>query len=451
MGNLNVTYQCVSALKPYPGNARTHSNKQIRQIAKSIKQFGFTTPVLIDDFDQIIAGHGRVRAAELLGLDEVPTIRLDYLSDAEQQAYIIADNRLAELAGWDREILAIELQNLTALNLDFDVEVTGFDTGEIDLLIEGLETASDEDEADALPPADEPKPPVSRLGDLWLLGPHRLLCGDATSAADYGRLLDGHQAQMVFTDPPYNVPVDGHVCGLGQVSHEDFAMAAGEMSEAEFTDFLKTVFQHLAAHSLDGALHYIFMDWRHLFEVLSAGRSAYSELKNLCVWNKTNGGMGSLYRSKHELVLVFKKGTAPNINNVELGRHGRYRSNVWDYAGINALGKARHDRLSMHPTVKPVALVTDAIRDASKRGGLVLDPFAGSGTTLIAAEKTGRHTAVLELEPRYVDLIVARWQTLTGEHATHADTGVVFEAVNEHRRRGESGDVFTRELETVDV
>jgi len=451
MGNLKVTYQSVSALKPYPGNARTHSKKQIRRIAESIRQFGFTNPVLIDDWDQIIAGHGRVRAAELLGMEKVPTIRLDHLSDAEQQAYIIADNRLAELAGWDREILAIELQNLTTLDLDFDIELTGFDTGEIDLLIEGLEAGSDEDEADALPPMDETRPPVSRRGDLWLLGPHRVLCGDATSAEDYGRLLEGRQAQMVFTDPPYNVPVDGHVCGLGTVSHEDFAMAAGEMSEAQFTAFLKTVFGHLAANSLDGSLHYIFMDWRHLYEVLSAGRAAYSELKNLCVWNKTNGGMGSLYRSKHELVLVFKKGAAPHINNVELGRHGRYRSNVWDYAGINALGKARHDRLAMHPTVKPVALVADAIRDASKRGGLVLDPFAGSGTALIAAEKTGRRAAVLELEPRYVDLVIARWQALTGERARHAETGLSFEAAGKQRRHARSERALTDEPETADV
>ncbi len=259
MENLKVTYQSVSTLRAYPRNARTHSKKQIRRIAESIKQFGFTNPVLIDDWDQIIAGHGRVRAAELLGMKEVPTIRLDHLSDAEQQAYILADNRLAELAGWDREILAIELQNLTALDLDFDVEVTGFDTAEIDLLIEGLEAGSDEDEADALPPIDEAKPPVSRRGDLWLPGPHRVLCGDATAAEDYGRLLDGRQAQMVFTDPPYNVPVDGHVCGLGTVSHEDFAMVAGEMSEAQFTAFLETVFGHLAAHSLDGSIHLVFM------------------------------------------------------------------------------------------------------------------------------------------------------------------------------------------------
>jgi DNA modification methylase len=426
----------VDALRPYPRNPRTHSRKQIRQIADSIQEFGFCNPVLVDDNDQIIAGHGRVEAAKRLGMETVPTVRLSHLTEAQKRAYIIADNRLAELAHWDREILAIELQNLTAEDLDFDIEVVGFETGEIDVLIEELGDGDKlDDEADLIPPVDDKGPAVTRPGDLWTLGEHRLLCGDATKAEDCGYLLGRRKAQMVFTDPPYNVPIDDHVCGLGSVRHDDFAMAAGEMSETEFIRFLETVLGHMAAVSADGSLHFICMDWRHLFELLTAGRAVYSDFKNVCVWNKTNGGMGSLYRSKHELVLVFKKGAAPHINNVSLGRNGRYRSNVWDYPGINALGRGREARLAMHPTVKPVALVADAIKDCSKRRGRILDPFAGSGTTLIAAERTGRRCAAMELEPRYVDVTIRRWQAVTGGEAVHAVTGTPFSDLAEARTR----------------
>ncbi len=274
---------------------------------------------------------------------------------------------------------------------------------------------------------------MSRTGDLWQLGGHRLLCGDATQTKAFARLMDGAKAQMVFTDPPYNVPIDGHVCGLGRVRHGDFAMASGEMSETQFTSFLETVLQHLVASSADGSIHFVCMDWRHAYELLSASRGVYSELKNMCVWNKTNGGMGSLYRSKHELVLVFKNGTGAHVNNVELGRHGRYRTNVWDYAGINALAAERMDQLALHPTVKPVALVADAIKDCSKRDGIVLDCFAGSGTTLIAAERTGRRAYAMELDPQYVDAAVQRYEHLFGEPAVHSGTGMTFAKLKDWR------------------
>jgi DNA modification methylase len=429
--DLEVQYQPLVDLKPRAGNPRRQSRRQIRQIAASIEEFGFTNPLLIDDEGGILAGHGRVEAAQLLGIETAPTIRLSDMTEPQRRAYVLADNKLAQNAGWDQELLALELHYLTELELDFDVTITGFEAAEIDVLIEGLQ-APEPDAADRIPAIDG-IPPASRPGDLWQLGRHRLLCGDATQPGPFTRLMAGKITQMVFIDPPCNVPIDGHLCGLGQVRHAEFAMAAGEMSEAEFMAFLETVFRHLVAHSADGSIHYVCMDWRHLFEVLTAGRKAYAELKNLCVWNKTNGGMGSLYRSKHELVLAFKNGAAPHINNVELGRHGRYRTNVWDYPGVNSLRDGRLDDLEMHPTVKPVALVADAILDYSKRGGIVLDCFAGSGTTLIAAERSGRRGYAMEIDPKYVDTAIRRWQTHTGGQAVHAVTGESFTEIAEMR------------------
>jgi 16S rRNA G966 N2-methylase RsmD len=420
-------------LTPCPRNARTHSKKQIRQIADSIAEFGFTNPVLVDRHDMIVAGHGRVEAARLLGRKTVPIICLEDLTEAQIRAYVIADNKLAENAGWDGELLGLELRYLSDLDVDFDATITGFEVPEIDLLIAGITDAPPEDDpADEIPEIDETNL-VSQPGDLWRLGRHRLFCGDATQAESYERILDGAKAQMIFTDPPYNVPIDGHVCGLGSVKHAEFAMATGEMSPAQFTAFLETVFIKLADHSVDGAIHYICMDWRHLGEVIAAGNAAYSEFKNLCVWAKTNGGMGSLYRSQHELVFVFKVGTAAHINNVELGKHGRYRTNVWSYAGINSFGAERDADLAMHPTVKPVALVADTMLDCSWRGGIVLDAFSGSGTTIIAAERTGRRGYAIEIDPAYVDVAIKRYQQVTGEAAIHADTGLTFDEIARQR------------------
>jgi DNA modification methylase len=427
---LSITYLPITMLKPQPNNPRTHSDKQVRQIANSIERFGFTNPVLIDADNTIIAGHGRVEAARLLAQDKVPTIRLEDLSTAEIKAYVIADNKLAELAGWDREVLALELQGLLDLDLDFDVSITGFETPEIDILIEELGEKADP--ADEVPPPDEGAT-VTRPGDVWLVGPHRLMCGDATQPDAYARLLQGDKAQLVFTDPPYNVPIDGHVGGLGKVKHREFAMASGEMNEAEFTAFLEAVFANLASASADGALNYICMDWRHLSEILTAGRRAYTELKNLCVWCKTNGGMGSMYRSQHELVFVFKAGKGMHTNNVELGRHGRYRTNVWTYAGANTFGKNRDAELALHPTVKPVALVADAIKDASKRGDIVLDAFTGSGTTLVAAAKTGRRGFGLELDPVYCDVTLKRLAAIANAEPVHAGTGKSYALVSGER------------------
>jgi ParB-like chromosome segregation protein Spo0J len=385
--DLKIEMLPSSALKPRSRNARTHSKRQLRQIADSIKAFGWTNPILIDGDRVVIGGHGRLAAAMSLGIAKVPTICISDMTEAQKRAYILADNRLAENAGWDRGLLALELQGLIEMDLDFDVTATGFEMGEIDVLIGA---SGENDKADELPEMDPAMPPVTQPGDLWQLGPHRLLCADATKAESHVTLMGHERAQMVFTDPPYNVPIDGHASGLGPTKHSDFMMASGEMSEAEFVTFLWTVLSLLARHSLNGALHYVCMDWRHLYELLSAGRRVYGELKNLCAWVKSNGGMGSLYRSQHELIAVFKNGRAPHINNVELGRYGRNRTNVWVYAGMNSFGAERAEALTAHPTVKPVQLVEDAILDCSRRDGLVLDAFVGSGTTLIAAERAGR-------------------------------------------------------------
>jgi len=441
-----ICYRAPTDLIPYARNPRKHSRKQIQQIAESIRIFGWTNPVLLDGEGGIIAGHGRVEAAKLLGLDQVPTLRIDHLNEAQKRAYILADNRLAEKAGWDRELLALELQGLNDLDLGFDLTITGFEAGEIDVLIGELTTEPWKDPAEEDVAPDLSKPPVNQPGELWCLGEHRLLCGDATDSGSYERLLGADRAQMVFTDPPYNVPVDGHVCGLGKTKHRDFAMASGEMSEAEFTDFLTTVFSNLVAASCDGSIHFVCMDWRHVAELLAAGKPVYSDLNNLCVWAKTNGGMGSLYRSQHELVFVFKAGNAPHINNVELGTHGRYRTNLWHYAGVNSFGKDRDEQLAAHPTVKPVALVADAILDCSKRGGIVLDAFAGSGTTIVAAEKTGRRGYGIEIDPLYVDTAIERWQTFTGRCSVHAETDMSFDQMTQERNKAAAG-----EKETADV
>jgi DNA modification methylase len=421
-GGRVVVHRLVTSLKTSPRNARTHDDKQLNQIAASIRQFGFTSPILIDEKGMVMAGHARLAAAKQLGWVKVPTIMLDGLSAARKRAYALADNRLAENAGWDLQILGEELKFLSEIEVDFDIAITGFDTVEIDRLVSGLEGATDP-KADEIPPARPEEPAISRLGDLWLMGRHRLLCADALDQASYERLLDGKPAQLVFTDPPYNVPIAGHVGGKGLVQHREFVMASGEMSEFEFTGFLTRALIGARNASCDGAILYVCMDWRHAFELLGASRHAGLEFKNLCVWAKDNGGMGTFYRSQHELVFVFKNGTKPHINNFGLGEKGRYRTNVWEYPGVNTLRPGRLEELAMHPTVKPVALVADAIKDCSHRGGIVLDPFAGSGTTLIAAEKTGRIGCGIELDPRYVDVIIRRWTAYTGGIARHAVTG----------------------------
>jgi DNA modification methylase len=428
-----IEYRALEELKVNPRNARTHSKKQVQQLAASIREFDFLVPVLVDENDIILAGQGRVEAARLLKMETVPTVAVCHLTPARKRAFTLADNRLAELAGWNEELLAIELQELADLELDFQFEVTGFDTVDLDRL--DAPAVEKRRPQEVVAELDRDVSPVSSAGDLWQLGAHRLLCGNALEAASYKRLLGEERAQMVFSDPPYNVKIDGHVCGLGSIKHAAFKMASGEMSTEEFRVFLHTAMRLMANHSTSGSIHYFFMDWRHIAEMLAATEPIYGPPKNLCVWNKTNAGMGSFYRSKHELVFVFKVGSAPHINNFGLGEGGRYRSNVWDYAGVNSFRRGRMEELSAHPTVKPLALVVDALKDCSKRGGIVLDPFLGSGTTLLAAEKTRRLGRGIELDPHYVDAAIRRWQTLTGQEAVHIDRGSTFDEWSAQRDR----------------
>lgn len=409
--DLGITLRDTASLIPHARNARTHSAKQIAQLARSIETFGWTNPILVDGEGHVIAGHGRLLAARKLGLTAVPVIAISDMSEAQRRAYVIADNRLAENAGWDEDLLRLELGELDGLDLDFSLEVIGFETPELDRLLIG-EAAELEDP----PPEPARGPTISQPGELWLLGEHRLYCGDALDPESYATLLGKDRAAAMFTDPPYNVPIQGHVCGLGKTRHAEFLMASGEMSAAEFRAFLAGFCERAAGVLTPGALAFVCMDWRHVADLIAAGEAHLGDLINLCVWNKLQGGMGSLYRSQHELIPVFRIPGAPHRNNVELGRHGRNRTNVWDHAGV----QARREELKLHPTVKPVAMIAEALRDVTARGDIVLDPFAGSGSTLLAAEQTGRRAACLELDPRYVDVILRRFAEVTGKQPRHA-------------------------------
>jgi DNA methylase/ParB-like nuclease domain len=415
--NLNPNLVRVQFLKPLGRETRKHPPSQIRKLQASIEQFGFVIPVVIDVDGRVIAGWGLVVAAKKLGLTEVPAVTIADLDEARLRMLRLALNRLGEDSSWNPDALKLEFSDILEISSETDLRISGFEMGEIDVAVEG----PDHDEEDDLPALGEPSTPVTELGDLWLLGEHRILCADALVGESYVRLLGDERAQMVFTDPPWNIPIAGNVSGLGAVKHGDFAMGCGEMSAAEFEAFLRTALGHAVTYSDDGSIHFVCMHWAKIRELLGSTADLYSETKNLCVWSKTNAGMGSLYRSRHELIFVFKMGTAPHINNIELGRFGRNRSNVWEYGGQNVLNGTSKSKLSVHPTAKPVALVADAIRDCSHRNGVVLDCFGGSGTTLIAAEKTGRRARLIELDPRYVDVTIRRWQNVTGRTAVKAD------------------------------
>lgn len=402
LDKLEVVEMPISALKPNPRNARTHSNEQLEKIRASIREFGFIVPVLIDKDCKIIAGHGRVSAAQKEEMKSVPTIRIDHLSPEHLKAYALVDNKVAELAEWNLDVLALEIKDLMEMETEFDLGITGFETVEIDLILERTQT-EEEAPSESVDLPDEKDPVVSKTDDLWVLGDHLLLCANALDSRSYMVLMAGEKAIMIFTDPPYNVSIEGHVSVSGAISHPEFAMAYGELSPDEFTAFLQCATSHLVKYSTSGSIHFICIDWRHLHEMLAAGRATYTELKNLIAWVKTNGGMGTFYRSQHELILVFKNGTASHVNNFGLGETGRYRTNVWTYPGVNTFRKGRMEDLKAHPTVKPTAMVADAIRDCSRHGDLILDPFSGSGTTILAAERTKRKARCMEIDPVYVD------------------------------------------------
>jgi DNA modification methylase len=428
---LQVDLVPLRSLKRSPRNARTHSKKQIRQIANSISEFGFTNPILVDEDLNIIAGHGRLDGAVLLGLLEVPVIALNGLTERQKRELRIADNKLAQNAGWDRALLAAEFGELAVLGPETNLSITGFEPAEIDALAVDL-SDPEREPLDELPPIGKGKP-VTETGDMWQLGNHRLVCGNACDQNALKQLMGIERASMLFGDAPYNVRI-GATVGRGKTKHREFLSGSGEMSPAQFIDFLDRWMTLAVRYSEDGAIHYACIDWRHLTEMLTAGRKVYSDLKNVVVWVKTNAGQGSFYRSQHEFILVFKNGEGPHQNNVELGKHGRNRSNVWTYAGANSFRAGRMEELSVHPTVKPVALVADAMRDCSRRGEIVLDPFMGSGTTILAAERVGRRGYGLEIDPLYVDVAVRRWQSFTGRDAILEATGQTFDEVADRGR-----------------
>ncbi|WP_249139644.1 site-specific DNA-methyltransferase [Bradyrhizobium ottawaense] len=427
----------LPSLKRAKKNARTHSKKQIQQVANSILRYGWTYPILADEDRRIIAGHARWEAAKKLSLKDVPVLVLRGLSDPEKRALALADNKIPANAGWDRKLLAEELGELASLLPDFNLtlDITGFAPAEIDGLMLDFGN-SEHDSADASCTIGEQ--PISRRGELWQLGTHRVLCGDACDQSDWARLMGSDRARMLIADPPYNVQISTTI-GRGKIKHREFAVGSGEMSSPEFTDFLTRWMRLAAQFSHDGSLHFAFVDWRHIGEMHAAGRAVFGPLQNLVVWTKTNAGQGSFYRSQHELIFLYKNGDGPHLNNVELGRHGRNRSNVWTYAGVNTFRQGRLDDLTVHPTVKPVALIADAIKDCTRRGDLVVDPFLGSGTSLLAAERVGRKAYGLEIDPLYVDAAIRRWQNVTKRDAILAVTGQTFDEVAAERAAATPG------------
>lgn len=429
---LALAYEPIGNVSLNPRDARIYGAAEKRRVAKTVAALG-AMPVIVSAERVVISGNIWLEAAILAGIAEVPVIVADHFSAAEADAFMLAQVRLVERGEWDARKVGEILRDLTLQPLDFDLEITGFDVPEIDLYIEGLGDPVARDEETMLPPLD--KVPVSRLGDIWIAGRHRVGCADSREEASFAAVMNGAKADVAFADVPYNLEILGNVSGLGEVKHGEFAMASGEMTEEEFTKFLVVVTALAAAHCTEGSLAYWCMDWRHLHEMTLAGRASYDGLINLCVWCKNNGGMGSFYRSQHELIFVFKKGNSKHRNNVQLGRFGRNRSNVFNYPGINSFGRAGEEGnlLAMHPTVKPVALVADILLDASARGERVLDPFLGSGTTLIAAEKVGRCAFGLEIDPLYVDCAIRRWERWTGDEAVLESSGKTFVQVSAER------------------
>ena len=433
-----IEYRDPATLTRYEGKLRKLRTKQISKLSSSMANFGFINPIIVDGDGVIIAGEARHEAALQLGLTGVPVIQIDHLSPAERRAFRIADNKLAEEGRWDTEALIVEIESLLVLD-DVSIELTGFHSAEIDVMLFGTPSVGDKsDPADLLP--EIPAVPTSELGDIWTLGEHRLLCGTSLDAGSWDLLMCGESAAHAFVDPPYNVKIANNVSGLGKVRHGEFAMASGEMSRAEFTAFNVSWLSAMLPHCKDGAIIDICIDWRHVGELQEAIRTSGLHLLNICVWSKTNASNGAMYRSQHEFVFIAKKGTAPHVNNIQLGKYGRYRTNVWSYPGANSFGASRMDDLAAHPTVKPVGLVADAIRDVSNKGQIVLDAFMGSGTTILAAERTRRRARGIEIEPAYVDVAIARWQKQTGRDALLAETGEAFDEVSRRRAAAASPD-----------
>lgn len=426
----------IELVRPYPLNARTHDERNISVIMASMRQFKFRNPILIDADNMVVAGHGRLEAAKRLGMKAIPALRITDLTSDELRAYRIADNRSAELAGWDDQIIAIELQHLSKIDVAFSVELTGFSHAEVDVRIDNAATSvnGDGDEAaDEIPELQEL--PISRPGDLFVMGPHRLLCGSALDSSCYERLLNDEKAILICQDPPWNIAVKD-ISGSGSKKHREFIMASGEMTDSEFRNFILTELQCNLAFAAPGAVFQVFIDWRGVEKVITAGVSLGLEHFGICIWNKGHGSFGSPWRSAHEMIVCFRVPGAPIKDRVKMGHYGRVRNNVWTVPGMGSFGKGRKEALEAHPTSKPIQILTEAIRDVTDRGDIVVDGFSGSGSCLIAAHKTGRVFRGLELDPLYVDTIVRRWQKYTDEEAILEGDGRTFAELEEERGAG---------------
>ena len=431
---LQIEYVAPGSLVANELNPKKHPDRQINALARNFAEAGFLVPVIIDQKNVIYAGHGRVLAALKAGISMIPAVRLAHLSDHQLRALMLADNRLAELGSIDQQLLAENLKLLTVDGIDLDLEAaTAFTMGEIDKVLEEAIEQEEEEDPDDAPIATVDGPPVNRLGDLWDLGGrHRLICGSSLEPIVWAQLMDGQKASMSCSDFPYNVKIRGNVSNRSDA--REFAMASGEMGRKEFTEFETDVFRHIATHSEPASTHMAFTDWRHVLEMQLAGEAVFSELKNVCVWNKLSGSMGSLYRSQHELIFVWKLGRGRSRNNVQLGKFGRNRSNVWNYPGV---GTFRHsdegDLLKLHVTPKPVRMIADAILDVSARGDIVIDAFLGSGPTIIAAERVGRRCFGVEIDPHFADIIIRRFERHSGEAAVHVTSGRTFAEISAER------------------
>lgn len=436
MSNLKITNVPLSRIHSYAQNAKKHSDAQIQKIANSIKEFGFNNPILIDESGEIIAGHGRFSAATLMGLETVPVIVLSHLTDAQKKAYRIADNKISETGGgWNEELLIQELKDLE-LDDNLDIQMTGFTTIEVDTMLNG-KTGKGVTEKENIAPFVPDDEIVSKVGDLWQIGKHRLLCGSSLEESNFYRLMDGKLADIISQDPPFNIPAKT-IGSSGKTKHNDFQMAAGEMTPAEFTQFLKDNFSLCSKYAKKTALSYQWMDYRHCREMLDAGETSFGRLVNICVWIKPTGGMGKLYRSQHEFCFVFSNGDNHYIDNVELGKHGRYRTNCWHYGSVGGFGVHKSD-LVLHPTVKPYEAIKDLLLDASPRNGIVLDSFIGSGTSFVAAEKAKRICYGIELEPKYCDTAIRRMQNLFGIDAIHVDSGRTYSELLAEKLKNKGG------------
>lgn len=421
---IRVDHVSPELLKAPERRLRIRSRVKLAAIARSISEFGFLIPIVVDPQLKIIAGIGRWEAARELKLTSVPIIRVEHLTDAQLRLFAIADNKLPEGVAWDHGELLLEIQEIELIAPELELTSSGLEIAEIDTLYGRARTTelADFDE----PAPVEEGPAINRSGDLWQLGRHVLACGDARDAALIKAMVGDRQARLLLSDPPWNLKIEGVVSGNGRVKHADFEMAAGEMTRDEFQHFLAEFLTASLPQLMDGALAYLFMDWRNLDTLCAAANHTRLEQKNLLVWCKDSPGMGSLYRSQHELIGLFKHGTAAHLNNIQLGRHGRNRSNVLFYPGMNGFGKGRSKALQTHPTCKPVSLLADIMLDASAPGDLILDPFGGSGSTLIAGEKVDRDACLVELHPPFADAIVRRFEALTHEEAVHLETGQTF-------------------------